>query len=71
MSESGSAASEAEFLFALVRERYGSRLTPEELETVRTGVAAIVEGARALRAVRLDNADGPLVPLPPDVPPAS
>jgi len=71
MSESGSAPSEVELLFALVRERYGSRLTPEELEAVRTGVAAIVEGARALRAVRLDNADGPLLPLPPDGPPAS
>jgi hypothetical protein len=68
MSESGSAPSEAELLFALVRARYGSRLTPEELEAVRTSVAAIAEGARALRAVRLDNADGPLLPLPPDVP---
>ena len=37
---------------------------------MRTGVAAIVEGARALRAVRLDNADGPLLPLPLDLPPA-
>ena len=64
------APSEVERLFAVVRERYGSRLTPEQLEAVRTGVAAIVEGARALRAVRLDNADGPILPLPRDVPPA-
>ena len=71
MSESGSASSEAELLFALVRERYGSRLTPEEIEAVRTGVAAMVEGARALRAVRLDNADGPLLPQPSDGSPAS
>jgi hypothetical protein len=54
-----------------VRERYGTRLTPEELEAVRTGVAAVVEGVRALRAVRVDNADGPLLPLPRDIPPAS
>jgi hypothetical protein len=62
------ARSEVDLLFALVRERYGSRLTPEELEHVRTGVAAIVEGARALRAVRLDNADGPVLPPPRDFP---
>jgi hypothetical protein len=64
-------ASEVELLFALVRTRYGDRLTPEELEAVRTGVAAVVEGVRALRAVRLDNADGPLLPLPRDAPPPS
>jgi hypothetical protein len=60
-------ASEADLLFALVRERYGDRLSPEELEAVRASVTAIVDGARALRAVRLDNADGPLLPLPRDV----
>jgi hypothetical protein len=64
-------ASEVDLLFTLVRERYGTRLTPEELEAVRTGVAAVVEGVRALRAVRVDNADGPLLPLPRDIPPAS
>ena len=62
--------SEVERLFAVVQERYGNRLTPEQLEAVRTAVAAIVEGAKALRAVRLDNADGPILPLPGDVPPA-
>ncbi|MGH7359677.1 MAG: hypothetical protein ACREJR_12760 [Candidatus Rokuibacteriota bacterium] len=62
-------AGEVELLFALVRERYGSRLTPAELAAVRTTVVAIVEGAQALRAVRLDNGDGPLLPLPRDVPP--
>jgi hypothetical protein len=65
VAESG--ASEADLLFALVRERYGTRLTPEELEAVRAGVSAVVDGARALRSVRLDNADGPLLPLPGDV----
>jgi|RhiMetdeSRZDD1v2_1073273.scaffolds.fasta_scaffold00439_11 hypothetical protein len=62
------ARSEAELLFALVRDRYGNRLTSEELAAVRTAVEAIVEAARALRAVRLDNADGPLLPVRPDVP---
>jgi hypothetical protein len=70
MSDPGAAASEVDLLFALVRERYGGRLSPDELDAVRTALAGIVEGARALRAVRLDNADGPLLPLLPEAPPA-
>ena len=69
MSDTGS--SEGDLLFALVRERYGRRLTPEELEAVRAGVAAIVDGVRALRAVPLDNADGPQLPRFPDPPPGT
>ena len=70
MSESEAARSEVDILFLLLRERYGSRLTLEELQTVRTSLTAIVEGAESLRAVRLENADGPLLPRRPDVPPA-
>jgi hypothetical protein len=70
MSESETARSEAEILLLLLRERYGSRLTLEDLQAVRTGLEAIVEGAHSLRAVKLDNADGPLLPRRPDVPPA-
>jgi len=66
MSEPAAGRSEADILFQLVQDRYGGRLTPDELEAVRKGVAAMVEGARALRAVRLDNADGPLLPRFPD-----
>lgn len=66
MTQPEAARSEEELLFALVRERYASRLTPAELEAIRTGLAAIVDGARALRAVRLDNADGPTLPNRPD-----
>jgi hypothetical protein len=69
MTEPEVARSEEELLFSLVRERYASRLTPEELEAIRTGLAGIVAGVRALRAVRLDNADGPLLPHLPDAPP--
>ena len=65
---SAAARSEAELLFSLVRDRYGDRLTPEQLEAVRTGVVAMVEAARTLRAVPLDNADGPLLPVLPDAP---
>lgn len=69
MTEPEAARSEEELLFALVRERYASRLTPEELEAIRTGLTGIVEGVRALRAVRLENADGPILPHLPDAPP--
>jgi hypothetical protein len=61
-------ASEVDLLFALVRARYERRLTPEELEGVRTSLAGIVDGVRALRAVPLENADGPLLPPLPDAP---
>jgi len=50
---------EVETLFALVRERYGSRLDAEQLAGVRTAIEGIVQAARALRAVRLTNADEP------------
>jgi hypothetical protein len=70
MSDPGASASEVDLLFALVQERYGGRLSPDELDAVRAALAGIVDGARALRAVRLDNADGPLLPLPSEAPPA-
>ena len=69
MSEPQTERSETELLFDLVRARYGSRLTPEELEAVRAGVGTIVDAVKALRAARLDNADGPLLPRVPPPPP--
>jgi len=56
---------EVEVLFALVRQRYGSRLTAAELEGVRQGIESIVATVRALRAVRLTNADEPFPPFVP------
>ena len=56
---------EVERLFALVRERYGDRLTPAELDEVRKGVEGVVLAARALRAVKLQNADEPFSPFVP------
>lgn len=69
MSEPEAGRSEAELLFDLVQARYGSRLTPEQLAAVRAGVATIVDGVKALRAVRLENADAPLLPHVPSPPP--
>ncbi|HTY76732.1 MAG TPA: hypothetical protein VMI34_02845 [Candidatus Bathyarchaeia archaeon] len=46
--------------FEIVRQRYGARLTPEQLEDLRKTVRGQVDAARAVRAVRLTNADEPL-----------
>jgi len=60
MTEPASGPREADLLFELIRTRYGGRLSAEQLDSVRRGVAAIVEQAAALRAVRLSNADEPV-----------
>jgi hypothetical protein len=60
MSEAPREASEVDLRFALVRHRYGDRLTPEQLDGLRRSVEAIAEMVAALRAVRLTNADEPL-----------
>jgi hypothetical protein len=56
---------EGDALFEIVRQRYGDRLTREQLEELREIVQAQVEAARALRAVRLTNADEPMQPFAP------
>ena len=56
---------EADALLELVRQRYGSRLRADQLDGVKKGIQAVVEGARALRAVRLDNGDEPFQPFAP------
>ncbi len=50
---------ETDTLFEIVRERYGARLTGEQLDDLRKIVRGQVDAARALRAVRLTNADEP------------
>lgn len=61
----GSDAAEVDALFALVRQRYGDRMTADELAAVREGIEGIVRTARPLRAVRLRNSDEPLQPFAP------
>ena len=65
MSEADAVRAEVETLLALVRERYGGRLDAEQLAGVRTAIESIVQAARALRAVRLTNADEPGQPFVP------
>ena len=52
-------SSESEHLFNIVKERYGDRLSNEELAEVKKGVEKIVEAAEKLREVRLENGDEP------------
>ena len=51
--------SEAETLFSLVKEKYGDRLAPDELEEVRKVLERIVESSQELREFKLDNWDEP------------
>jgi len=63
MSDADAVRAEVEAMLALVRERYGSRLDADQLAGVRTAIEAIVQASRALRAVRLANADEPAQPF--------
>ncbi|HUP36271.1 MAG TPA: hypothetical protein VNC82_12615 [Candidatus Limnocylindria bacterium] len=63
MSDTEAVRAEVEMLLALVRERYGSRLDADQLAGVRTAIEGIVQASRALRAVRLTNADEPAQPF--------
>jgi hypothetical protein len=50
---------EAETLFSLVKEKYGDKITEEELEEVKKAVERIVETSLELRKVELGNWDEP------------
>ena len=59
MSEDHRTASEAETMMDLIIQRYGTRLTPTELEAVRQGVAGLMQVSAALRQTQLANSDEP------------
>ena len=63
MSAPETIRAEVDTMLALVRERYGSRLSADELDGIRTAIEGIVQAAHALRAVRLTNADEPGQPF--------
>lgn len=52
-------SSESEHLLNIIKERYGERLSDEELAEVKKGVDRIVEAAEKLREIRLENGDEP------------
>ena len=51
--------SDVDALLALLKGRYGGRLTAEQLGELRKAVAAASDRARQMRAVPLDNGDEP------------
>ncbi len=59
MPDAQPTTSESEARLHMIRQRYGERLTSQELEEVRQGVEGIAKVAEALRAVKLDNSDEP------------
>ncbi len=61
MSDADIKRKELDLLFNLVRDLYGDRLDPEELEEVRKGVEGIVKTAETLRSVKLENSDEPFL----------
>ena len=65
MSEPAKPDPETDALFEIVRQRYGDRLTREQLDELSRIVQAQVEAARALRLMRLINADEPMQPFAP------
>ena len=56
---------EAEILFALVRERYGSRLDAAQLEELRKTVEGLVRDLAALRAAEIPDGTEPAQPFVP------
>jgi hypothetical protein len=56
---------EAETLFSLVKEKYGDKIAPEELEEVKKAVEKIVETSMELRKVELGNWDEPFTVFKP------
>ena len=63
MTQPEAVRAEVEAMLVLVRDRYGDRLALDELDAVRTAVEGLVQAARALRAVRLDNSSEPAQPF--------
>jgi hypothetical protein len=52
---------ECEAAFDLLMRRYGDRLTPEMVGGLRGSVETVVKTVAAVRSVRLENGDAPLV----------
>jgi hypothetical protein len=50
---------ETSIMMELVRERYGERLTEEQLEQVENGLKRVMEAGKALRDTPLENSDEP------------
>ena len=59
MSDTNQTENDGNFLYNMLKRRYGERLNPAELEEVKKGVENIRQAADKLRAVNLQNSDEP------------
>ena len=59
MSDTNQTDGYSQFLFDMLKRRYGERLNPEELEEVKKGVENIRKAVDKLRSVNLQNSDEP------------
>ncbi len=65
MSEEQRIQQESEAAFDSLMRRYGDRLSPEMADELRECVEAVVKTVAALRSVRLENGEAPLVGFAP------
>ena len=56
---------ECEAAFDLLMRRYGDRLSPEMADGLRGAVESVVKTVAAVRSVKLENGDAPLVGFTP------
>ena len=61
MSEEQEIQMECEAAFDLLMRRYGDRLTPEMVDGLRGSVETVVKTVAAVRSMRLEIGDAPLV----------
>ncbi|HSB70726.1 MAG TPA: hypothetical protein VLT62_15475 [Candidatus Methylomirabilis sp.] len=61
----GEHRTESEAAFDWLMRRYGDRLTPGMADDLRGSVQAVMKTVAALRSVRLENGDAPLVGFSP------
>ena len=61
MNDADAVKEESEALFGLVKRRYGDRLTPDTLDGLRAAVETVAKTVVALRSVKLEYRDEPLV----------
>ena len=59
MSECNRIDERAEQIMAVLRQRYGDRLTEDELDEVTEAAKAIVQASEDMRAVQLEHGDSP------------
>jgi hypothetical protein len=50
---------ETSILMELVKERYGERLTEEQLEHISKSLKSVMDAGKALREIQLENSDEP------------